>query len=193
MNSAWRCAEHGNVLPLSVFHRIDEAALHHVQKNAEVPLWLPDPAPQGWSMTGLATVGDERSRLRATVTAFGGPGPLGGDAEWLIVAEEPGIGLGATYAGTQDVPGRLTSSPPEAKVHALGHPTSMWLVPDALSDRCAYVGEADGVWLWIVGYPADAGYALVDELTLVDARVGAPAEVTANVKSGRLRPEHHSV
>jgi len=193
MNSAWRCSEHGTVLPLTVFHRLDEAALNHVGTHAEVPLWMPDPLPQGWSMTGLATVGDERSRLRAVAASFTGPSPLGGDGEWLVVAEEPGIGLGGTYACSREVPASFTARPPDAKVQAHGHPTPLWLVTDAARDRSAYVGEANGVWLWIIGFPADAGYILMEELALTDARTQHPADLEPHATSERLRPAPHHV
>lgn len=180
------------MLPLNVFHRIDDAVIQHVRNHAEVPLWLPEPTPPGWSLSGLATVGDDRSRLRATVTSFEGPAPLGGNGEWLIIAEEPGIGLGATYAGVTDITELITSGAPEAKVHAHGHPTPMWVVPDAPSDRSAYVGEANGVWLWLVGFPADAGYALLEDLAMADARVHTAAELSAAGRSVRLRPGVHA-
>lgn len=191
MDSTWRCTDHGSVLPLNVFHRIDDAVLQHVRTHAEVPLWLPEPPPSGWKMSGLATVGDARSRLRATVSCFDGPAPLGGDGQWLVVAEEPGIGLGSTYAGAADVADLVTSGPPEAKVHAHGHPTSLWVVPDSAQDRCAYVGEANGVWLWIVCFPPDAGYALLEDLTLTDARARFGGELSFAGTASRLRPGTH--
>jgi len=181
------------VLPLNVFHRVDSAALDHVRAHAEVPLWLPDPGPSGWSMSGLATVGDARSRVRGTVASFVGPAPLGGDGEWLIVAEEPGIGLGATYAASSiDAGAHVTSGTPDAKVHTQGHPTPLWVVPDTASDRSAYVGEADGVWLWLIGFPADAGYALLEDLSLTDLRVRQPQVVPHATLSTRLRPGVHA-
>jgi hypothetical protein len=188
-SSAWRCALHGQVLPLSVFHHVDDAAIDHVRSHSEVPLWLPDPPPIGWTLAGLGTVGDARSRVRGTVAACRGPAPLGGEGEWLIVAEEPGIGLGASYARTS------TIAPPDpaevvapAKIHALGHPTSLWIVPDSSADRSAYVGEAEGVWIWLISFPADAGYAVLENLTLTDARLRRPPAIAAGGQSDRLRP-----
>jgi hypothetical protein len=189
LNSAWRCAEHGQVLPLSVFHRIDQSSLDHVRTHAEVPLWLPDPPPANWTMTGLAAVGDARSRVRGTVASLSGPAPLGGQGEWLFVAEEPGIGLGATYARTAaDAPPPTTSAPPTAKIHAFGRPTSLWPVPDAGDDRSAYVGEAEGVWLWLISFPADAGYAVLENLHLTDIRHALPPSIPSGPLSTRLRP-----
>ena len=66
---------------------------------ARVPIWLPWPLPRGWLVTGVVTAGDERTGARATAIACSGPAPMGGVAELLVVAEEPGVGLGARFAG----------------------------------------------------------------------------------------------
>jgi hypothetical protein len=175
-----------------VYHRFDVADLEHVRSNAEVPLWLPEPRPQGWKLAGLAAVGDGRSRIRATVTAWAGPAPLGGDGEWLLIAEEPGIGLGASYAGTDELAltdgGPAGHGQPSSKIHAVGRPTPLWSVPSVNSDRSAYVGEAAGVWLWLVSYPADAGYAVLEDFELTDIRIGAIPELPTTTHSTRLRP-----
>lgn len=154
-----------------------------------MPLWLPDPMPLGWQFSGLAAVGDDRSRIRATVTAFRGPAPLGGDGEWLVIAEEPGIGLGSGYAGASDPePAWPPDDPAPARIHAFGHPTPLWAVASTFSDRCVYVGEADGVWIWMIGFPADAGYALMEGLSIGDARRGSLPTLDAAPTSHRLRP-----
>jgi hypothetical protein len=188
-SSDWRCSQHGSVLPLTIYHRLDAADIAHICAGSEVPLWVPDPLPPGWTLAGLAAVGDARSRFRATVSAFKGPAPLGGDGEWLVVAEEPAIGLGASYAAASAAgpPAADTSLPP-AKVHALGRPTSLWPAASAEDDRSAYVGEARGVWLWLISFPADAGYAVLENLVLNDARLGAPNGLPLGKMSERLRP-----
>lgn len=172
------------------FRGLDTAALRHVQGEAEVPLWVPEPLPTGWALAGLGAVGDARSRLRATVTSFRGPAPLGGDGEWLLIAEEPGIGLGASYAKAQELPETLPppGSPP-AKIHTLGHPTPLWWVPSVDDGRSVYVGEAAGVWLWLISFPSDAGYALLEDLSLSDARAGVLPALPIGEKSTRLRPQ----
>ncbi|HEY2041427.1 MAG TPA: DUF6758 family protein [Jatrophihabitans sp.] len=191
-SSAWRCPDDGQVLPLSIFQRFDISAIEHVRRHAEVPLWIPDPAPTGWSLSGLGVVGDARSRLRGTVTACRGPAPLGGEGEWLIVAEEPGIGLGAGYAGyagaADAAPPTADSVPPGARIHTSGHPTPLWPVPASLPDRSVYVGEAEGVWIWLISFPADAGYALLEDVALADARDRLPAPMTDSQRTDRLRP-----
>lgn len=186
-DSAWRCGRHGQTLPLSIFERFDSASITHIRDRAEVPLWLPDPMPLGWQLSGLAAAGDSRSRLRATVAACQGPAPLGGDGEWLIVAEEPGIGLGAGYAGSTlgALPAPTTAGSP-AKIGVRGHPLSLWPVADTSHDRSAYVGEAAGVWLWLISFPADAGYVLLEDLAVTDVRHRSIP--TADARSQRLRP-----
>jgi hypothetical protein len=188
-DSSWRCSQHGPSLPLSVFERPDEAAVRHIRDRAEVPLWLPDPMPVGWLLCGLAAVGDARSKLRATVAACCGPAPLGGNGEWLIVAEEAGIGLGAAYASSEHSapPAPSTESPP-AKIGVRGHPMSLWPVPDTNPDRSAYAGEADGVWFWLICFPADAGYAVLEDLTVTDVRHRFVPLADSSLQSRRLRP-----
>jgi hypothetical protein len=194
-DSAWRCSAHGKTLPLSEFRRLEESTIAHIRNHAEVPLWLPDPMPLGWQLSGLAAVGDSRSRYRATVTAFRGPAPLGGLGEWLIVAEEPGIGLGASYAGSggstpQDAAGDLVA----AKLLVRGHLSPIWPVLQTASDRSAYVGEAAGVWLWLIGLPADAGYAVLENLAISDlrhrhVRIAPPAARSRSLRPGRIAPQ----
>lgn len=50
---------------------------------------------------GGASAGDERTGARATAVALAGPSPLGGPADLVLVAEEPGVGLGARLAGSR--------------------------------------------------------------------------------------------
>ena len=171
------------MLPLRVLPTASPEAIDHVRGVAEVPFWIPSPLLPGWTLTGVAYAGDERSRARATALGCAGPAPLGGVADMVLVAEEPGIGLGAGYAGvpvTDAVPD--LSGPPAAKVHAAGHPTALWSMPTP-DDRSALAGEAKGVWLWAILWPAAAGYVLLEHVILHDLRervtadflVGAPS------------------
>jgi hypothetical protein len=171
-SSDWRCAEHGAVLPTHVLPNATPEALDHVRGIAEVPFWIPSPLLPGWVITGVGYAGDDRSRARATVLACSGPAPLGGVADMLLVAEEPAIGLGAGYAGlTVTLAAPDLSGPPVAKVHAASHPTALWSVP-APDDRCVVIGEAKGMWLWAILWPADAGYVLYEHVVLHDLREG---------------------
>lgn len=137
-----------------------------------VPVWLPWPLPPGWRVTGFGEVGDERTGSRASVVALSGPSPIEGPADLLVIAEEPGVGLGATFAGLDGPdPGEgFDSGPPNAKIEVLGHPTALWCL-EGIDDRAVYAGEALGNWLWTIAWPAEAGCMIaMAELSLLDAR-----------------------
>ncbi len=125
--------------------------------------------PVHWFGSGVAWAGDERTGPRATAFAAGGPSPLGGPAEMVIIAEEPGTGLGARLAGLPGTDPERIGDKPEEKIEAAGHPTALWpvLCPP---DRAVFVGEACGVWLWVVLWPADAATLLLEHLVLWDLR-----------------------
>lgn len=178
MSSDWSCAVHGAVAPFSVPHPPSAAWLRDVASRSTVPVWLPWPLPPRWLLSGVAEAGHPRSGPTATVVACSGPNPAphpGAPAErsadLLVVAEAPGVGLGAHLAGLQDVdPGAaVASGRPHAKVRAGGHPTPLWSV-DGADDRRAFVGESGGVWLWLLLWPASAEVLLLERLELVDVR-----------------------
>lgn len=191
MSSAWRCDEHGEVHPCYVAPRPGGDLLEVAARKAEVPVWAPLPLLPGWALSGLATAGDERTGHRAVAVALTGPSPLGGPADLLLVAEEPGTGLGARLAG---VPGvdvmPLLETAPDAKVEAAGHPTALWRVPaeeGAATDRVALVGEAGGVWLWAVLWPPAAELVLLEHVVLRDLRHHAvPDGLPVAAPCGRL-------
>ncbi|RZS87224.1 hypothetical protein EV189_2649 [Motilibacter rhizosphaerae] len=184
-SSSWTCASHGEVLPQQPAHRPSVEGLADLVQRARVPVWLPWPLPHGWVLTGFSCVGDERSGARAVVLALGGPAPLGGAGELLVVAEEPGIGLAARYAGlTTPDPGPL-DGPPAAKVDVASHPTALWCVAGA-GPCAAYAGEALGNWLWLLSWPERSAALLLEELRLVDAReLGHETDL---VPTGALSP-----
>jgi hypothetical protein len=176
------------VPPYAVLPRPGIDALEHVVNRAKIPVWLPHGLSAGWVCSGLGYAGDERDGARATVTSMSGPSPLGGAAEIVIVAEEPGVGLGARHAGLAGPdPGvGFDQAPPDAKVEVAGHPTALWSLPTA--DDCAvFVGEAKGLWLWTLVWPASAGVLMYDSLTLSDVRDGfLEAELAFGSNSPRL-------
>jgi hypothetical protein len=145
--------------------------VHAIATKAGVPVWVPWPLPRGWLVTGLVSAGDERTGARATALACSGPAPLGGVAELVLVAEEPGIGLGARFAGLDgpDGGGVPDVRPPDAKLDAAGHPTALWELAST-EDRAVYVGEALGCWVWAVIWPGSAGFLLIDDFALRDVR-----------------------
>jgi hypothetical protein len=116
-------------------------------------------------------VGDDRAPAVAAAVAWSAPAPLGGPADVLLVAEEPGVGLGAALAGLDgpDPDTHVLGGPPSTKVRVEGHPTPLWEVETA-ADRTAYVGEASGCWLWAVVWPGEVALELHDGVRLVDLR-----------------------
>jgi hypothetical protein len=126
------------------------------------------------------------------VVAATGPTPLtGGPSDLLLVAEAPGVGLASQYAGLSGPdPGPLLAeamagNPAHAKVRAGGHPAPLWSIPSA-AGCSAYVGEAWGVWLVGLAWPANAGYLLADGLVLVDLVDWLPPELVYGAPSARL-------
>lgn len=187
-SSDWRCGRHGAIAPYSVLTHTGPDAVEHVVRRAGVPVWLAQGLPPGWLCSGFAYAGDERSGARATVTAMSGPSPLGGPADLLLVAEEPGIGLGARHAGLpQADPGDgFDRGSADAKVLAAAHPTALWNVAGA-ADRAVFVGEALGLWLWAVVWPETAGVLMYDGVHLTDLRQHAnPVDVEFGSVSPRL-------
>lgn len=168
-SSAWECDEHGSVPPLQPVVRPSAECLDDLRAKTTVPLWLPWPLPPGWLVTGYAHAGDERSGAVATVVGCSGPAPLGGAADLLLVAESPGVGLGAWLAGLPgpDPGSAFDDGPAHAKVDAGAHPTAMWSV-DAGPDLAAYVGEAKATWIWALLWPSAAGVLLLENLALRD-------------------------
>jgi hypothetical protein len=161
------------VQPVRRWTRVTAELLAQAPSRAAVPLWVPLPVLPGWSVTGLALAGDERSGARGTVLALSGPCPLGGPGDMLLIAEEPGVGLGARYAGVADLdPSTVLQRPPDAKVEAAGHPTALWRT-DSAPDRVAFVGEALGVWLYAVLWPPASELLLIEEVELRDLRDAA--------------------
>lgn len=172
MHSGWQCDRHGDVSPLRVVPRVSAEHVARAAATSAVPVWSPLPLLAGWSVTGLATAGPERSATAVAIT-LSGPSPLGGPADLVLVAEEPGTGLGARCAGLDVLdPGAAVQGAPDARVHAAGHDTALWRSASS-SDRSAFVGEAAGVWLWAVLWPPAAELVLVEHVVLHDLRHAA--------------------
>lgn len=168
-SSAWQCDEHGPVPPLQPVVRPAAECLENLRAKAAVPIWVPWPLPAAWVVTGYAYAGDERTGAVASVVGCSGPAPLGGAADLLLVAESPGVGLGAWLAGLSgpDPGDGFDDGPPHAKLDAAGHPTPMWAV-DAGPDIAVYVGEAKAAWIWALLWPAAAGVLLLENIELCD-------------------------
>jgi hypothetical protein len=160
-------------------------ALRGAANRCHVPLWVPWPPPPGWVFSGLRLAGDDHSGTVATVVALSGSNPLPEadprsmleltGADLLLVAEQPGIGLGAHLAGLRGVdPGaRIAETASREVAHlklvAAGHDTPLWSL-EVPGECAAYVGEAAGVWLWALLWPVHAAALLLEPFELIDAR-----------------------
>jgi hypothetical protein len=185
-SSAWRCDLHGEIDPLRPVRKPSPEALAGLVKSARVPVWVPWPLPYGWMVTGFSGAGDERTGARGTVVALSGPNPIGGPADLIVIAEEPGVGLGAGLAGLSgpDPGADFANGPAHASVRASGHDAPLWLVErdDCLASpgsgepavpedsRAVFAGEVAGGWVWLVLWPDSAGFILVESLALLDLR-----------------------
>ncbi len=193
MDSAWRCVDCGPVPPLYTPPHIDDEVVALAVEQADgTPIWSPWPLPTGWLVTGVGWAGDGRSTARATVVALTGPAPVcAGPADVLLVAEEPGVGLGTRLAGLpgtdpgQYLAGGMEHEAPPARVRVGGWPTALWPVGDR-DDRSAYVGEAQGWWLFAIAWPASAGYVLAEEWRLVDLATHLPGSLVYGARSPYL-------
>ena len=177
-SDTWSCSVHAAVAPLHPARSASDEALRQLATRAQVPVWLPWPLPTDWLLSGLQQAGDEHTGPLATVVACSGPNPLRLDgtsdsertADLLLVAEQPGVGLGAYLAGLGGIdPGEtIAEATPAWKVSAAGHDTPLWTVP--VDGPAAFVGEAAGVWLWLLAWPQAAGVVLLEDFHLRDAR-----------------------
>jgi hypothetical protein len=175
------------VAPFHLAPRVCADALDHVVAQAVVPVWLPYPMLPGWTVSGVGHAGDDRTGGRASLVALSGPSPLSGPADLFLVAEEPGVGLGAHLAGLPGPdPGIAADETPAVKVQAAGHPTPLWSSP-APNDRAVFAGEAKGLWLWAVVWPADAALIFLENVELTDIRETEPRDVLFGAPTPRLR------
>ena len=176
---------HGEIHPLAPAKLPTTDGLHALVKHAKVPVWLPWPLPTGWLVSGFTGAGDERTGTRGSAVALSGPNPLGGPAEMLIVAEEPGVGLGAGLAGLPgpDPGDGFAARAPHAAVKVAHHEAPLWLVES--DGKAVFAGEVAARWVWLVLWPDTAGSLLVEPLPLRDLR---DPEQDFDVPFGALSP-----
>jgi len=191
--SVWRCLTCGPVPPMHLPPHIGAEVLDSVIERVgegpdRAPLWCPWPLPRGWTVTGTGWVGDPAGDVVATAVTCTGPSPLhAGPADMVLIAEEPGVGLGNRLAGLHGsdpsvVIGLPAGPVAPVRVRASGRDTPMWTVGDT-PDRVSYVGEARGRWLYVVALPADAGYLLSEPVSLHDLCDGVPPELVYGAPS----------
>ncbi|HET8561884.1 MAG TPA: DUF6758 family protein [Marmoricola sp.] len=170
----WTCLSHGEVEPLWRPDKVDyETFAELVGRAGAIPIYLPWPLSPGWSIADFGCVaGDDAAS--AAVTTVVGMSDLDGAVEVTVVAEDPGVGLGARVAGSKHTdPGdQVGIGPPAVRVRAAGRPVPLWVVEVEVGgdflDRAVFAGEAEGRWLWLVLRPASAALLLNDEWLLAD-------------------------
>jgi len=155
----WRCPDHGEIVPLWRPETAEyEAFAECLVEAGAFPTMLPWPMPPGWAITDFGCVAEPGGGGRASYLTCSGVSDLDGVVEVTLVAEEPGVGLGARCASVDRTdPGADIVGPPHVKVRLSGHPTPLWSVStsasDVVFDRSVFA-SADGV--------ANGGYVLVD-------------------------------
>jgi hypothetical protein len=158
------------VYPLQPITAPSARLARQLGERSAVPLWLSWPMPRGWVVGAILHAGDEVSGVRATGVVTSGPNPMGGPADLMLVAEEPGVGLGARFAGVEGAdPGAAVQQEPHAKLEVESRSVPLWWV-DCPGDRAVYVGQWRGRWLWAVLRPQSAGVMLVEDLPIADLR-----------------------
>lgn len=177
----WACPEHGPTPPLwRPQESTYEDFVHHLEKADDFPTYLPWPLGPGWHVSDFGVVVRAGSVPRATMTCVSGTSALDGPVDVIVVAEEPGTGLGARAAGLDGPdPRDIGEGPPVVKVRLEPAQVSLWAVSTSDSgeefDRFVMAGEAAGRWLWLVLRPASAMLLLRDEWILRDVSdIGAP-------------------
>jgi hypothetical protein len=196
--NAWHCDEHGEVTPVGPAKAPTADLIHRVSRDSRVPVWVPHPMPEHWVLSGLQWAGDEVSGTVACVVAVSGPHPMpevvdeDPSADLMLIAEQPGIGLGAHLAGLHGVDAgpllqeKVLHDPAEIKLDAGGHEVPLWSVP--VESGIAYVGEASGVWLWLLAWPATAAVVLLTRFSLIDMRErGEDVDLPCGALTPRLR------
>lgn len=183
---SYRCPEHGDVPALGPATPGEPDVLADVSDRSDVPVWFPHPMPDRWLCSGVRSAHTPKRRVVAVAMGFSGRGLAAGPTDVVVVAEAPGSGLGARYAGlSQPDPGAdILAAPALVKIHTGHRSTGLWPVPTD-SGRVAYCGEADGQWLWIIGWPDTAWSLVEDDLRLADAREHAAFR---NLTCGAINP-----
>ena len=190
LSSDWRCDRHGAVAPLHSVLSLTPELIGQVAQQSGVPVWVLWPLPAGWMLTGALLTGDGRQPSVAAAVVCSGPSARGGPADLVLVSEEPGVGLGAGYAGLAgpDAGPTELSGSPSTRVVAAQHETPLWEISSP-ADRSVYVGEADGRWLWAIAWPMEAVLMLHDDARMIDLRdPGLELDVPLGAMSPRWRP-----
>ncbi len=182
--AGWRCALHGRIVPLWRPSTPGYDAFGaHLLAAGGFPTYLPWPLTPGWRVSDFGVVGQAPDRVSATLTCWSGPTEMDGPVDVLLVAEEPGTGLGARCAGFErsDPGPEVGRGRPSAHVRVDQRAVALWPVSTVGSeeslDRSVVVGEAFGRWLWLVLRPASAVLLLGEDWLVHDVSDLGPALV----------------
>lgn len=157
-----------------------ESFAAHLLRADGFPTYLPWPVAAGWRVSDFGVVVEASGRTVATVTCCTGTTDLDGRVDLLVVAEEPGVGLGGRCAGLDRTdPGPdIDQGPPSTRVRVGSQQVKLWPVStvgaDGELDRSVVAGEHRGRWLWLVMLPASAILLLTDDLILRDVSGDGP-------------------
>jgi hypothetical protein len=162
-----------------------DAFVEHLAAARDFPTYLPWPMAPGWAVSDFAVVTQPSGVPVATLTCVSGTSELDGPVDVLLVAEEPGVGLGGRCAGLQrsDPGHELGDQQPMVRVRIGSLTSSLWPVStsgDPVAgelDRTVLAGEAAGRWLWVVLRPASAVLLMRDDWILRDVSGGGPLMV----------------
>jgi len=163
-----------------------DAFVEHLAAARDFPTYLPWPMAPGWAVSDFAVVVTEPAGVPlATMTCVSGTSELDGPVDVLLVAEEPGVGLGARCAGLAEPdPGHeMGDQQPVVRVRIGRLTTALWTVSTSEDpgnhelDRTVLAGEAAGRWLWVVLRPASAVLLMRDDWILRDVAGGGPLMV----------------
>jgi len=162
-----------------------DAFVDHLAVARDFPTYLPWPMAPGWSVSDFAVVTEESGVAVATLMCVSGTSELDGPVDVLLVAEEPGVGLGARCAGVagHDPGHELGGQQPLVRVRIGTLGSALWPVSTSDDgqtpelDRSVLAGEAAGRWLWVVLRPASAVLLMRDDWILRDVSGGGPLMV----------------
>ena len=161
-----------------------EALVEHLATARDFPTYLPWPMAPGWAVSDFAVVCEASGAPVATLTSVSGASELDGAVDVLLVAEEPGVGLGARCAGlpSGDPGHEMGDQQPVVRIRIGSLASSLWSVstsgaPTDELDRSVLAGEAAGRWLWVVLRPASAVLLMRDDWILRDVSGGGPLMV----------------
>ncbi|WP_370250444.1 DUF6758 family protein [Nocardioides sp.] len=175
------CVEHGEITPLWRPRTVAyEDFAEHLQTTPGCPTYLPWPLSPGWSIADFAGVAAPGAPARATMTCTSGTSALDGPVDVIVVAEEPGTGLGSRLAGLDapDPGADVGVGPALVRVRIDRQVVPLWSVSVSDTagewDRSVLAGEAAGRWLWLIVRPASAMLLLRDDWILRDASGDGP-------------------